>query len=118
MCEKKCLLLNLGSCSSDAESLNDLRYEQITLKCFPGASSLIQILLLYDDRFYERSISLHSTFVCSLHKEEFLKPYWTSSHRKCWLCISLKKQLPVRFCLNFYQVFVLLISYNIECIRT
>jgi hypothetical protein len=103
MCEKKCLFLNQGSCSSDVESLDDLRYEQITFNCFPGARSLIQILLLYDDRFYERSISLHSTFVCSLHKEEILKQYWPSSYRKCWLCISLQKPLPVRFCLNFVK---------------
>ena len=97
MRERKCFVFNQGICSDDSMPLYDLRYQEIDLKCFPGATSLIEILLLCDDRFYQHRLSLHSTFICSAHKQEFLKEYWTPSYKKCWLCMSLQKSPPVRF---------------------
>ncbi|CAF1277391.1 unnamed protein product [Rotaria sordida] len=94
MCEQKCFFFKEGICSSDTMTLNSLRYEQINFKCFPGATSCIEILLLSDDHFYQNPISLQSTFVCSAHKQEFLKQYWPSTYRKCWLCIALQKPSP------------------------
>lgn len=95
MSQKKCFFFNEQMCSSDIEPLSSFRYESIDLKCFPGTNSLIEIILLCGDRFYQHPLSLHSTSICSVHKIEFLKQYWPSSCHRCWLCISLQKPSPV-----------------------
>lgn len=97
MNEKKCFFHDRTICSNDLMSLYDIRYEEVNVKCFPTAKSLIEILLLCDDRFYQTRLPLRSTFVCFAHKKEFLKEYWPLSYKKCWFCMSLHKSLPVRF---------------------
>ena len=82
-------------CGGDIMPLSDFRYEKININCFPGASSSIEIILLCDDRFYQHHLSLHSTSICSVHEVEFMKQYWPSSYRKCWLCTSLQKPSSV-----------------------
>lgn len=104
MREKKCLLANHEICSENINSFYSLRYNQNRSKCFPSANSLIEVLFLYDDRFYQQCISLHSTFVCSIHLQEMLKEYSISSYRKCWLCLSLEKTSPVRLHTNFISL--------------
>ncbi|CAF3133213.1 unnamed protein product [Rotaria sp. Silwood2] len=94
MFDQKCFFSSQGVCSNDVVALSDLRYEENNMKCFPGANTLTEILLLSDDRFYQDRLSLHSTFVCSEHKEKLLKKHCILSYRKCWLCILLQKATP------------------------
>ena len=96
MCARKCFFYNEHICSSETVSFKSFRHEEINMKCFPDVTSVVEILLLCDDRFYQNPISLHSNVVCSAHKNEFLKQYWLSAYRKCWLCAALGKSLAVK----------------------
>ena len=97
MCAQKCFFDDERICSGETVTLESFRHEEILLKCFPGAASLLEILLLCDDRFYQNPISLRSNFVCSAHEKKFFKQYWPSAYRNCWLCTALQKTLTVKF---------------------
>ena len=115
MRERNCLLTDRHICSVDLISLYSLRYKQINAKCFPGVKSLIELILLNGDRFYQQRLSLYSTYICSNHLQDTSKEYSVSSYRKCWLCASLNKPLPVRFYTTFFSLNMLPLFF---CLRT
>ena len=117
MSQQPCFFSHKGDCGGEFLALYDLRYDNFSSKCFPGARSPVEILLLCDDRFYDTRPPLRSTFVCLCHKQEFLKEYRPTSYKKCWLCLSLKRPFPVRLLFNsFYHTNMRLFLSFIEYI--
>ena len=107
MSQQTCLFSHDGLCHGGCTTLFDLRHDECYKRCFPGATAIIEILLLCDDRFYQDPLPLRSTFVCSFHKEEYLTEVWLTRNKKCWLCLSQNKSRVVS--INFFLASVLLI---------
>lgn len=93
-----CLFSTLGECGEHLvlTPLSDLRFSSIDKTCFPGAKTVIEVLLLRADMFYQHRISLDQSFICSMHKKKFLEQFWISKHKKCVLCIPCFKR-PVSY---------------------
>ena len=114
MRERNCLMTDRHICNDDLTSLYSLRNKQINVKCFPGVKSLIELILLNGDRFYQQRLSLYSTYICSNHIHDISKEYSVSSYRKCWLCASFNKPLPVRFYTTFFSLNVLRLFFHLR----
>lgn len=115
-----CFCSSDGVCSEELTSFMDLVDNEIDKQCFPGVNSMVLILLLRDDRFFESRISLRSTYVCSFHKQRLLKEYWLSAHGKCWLCTRTRtgKSTSVRYEYVFFWYRCLNTSTILECSRS
>ncbi|CAF1112852.1 unnamed protein product [Didymodactylos carnosus] len=91
MSKSLCFFSNTGGdCSHEEkyECLYDLRYDEIDKRCFPGSKSVIEILLLRADLFYQPKMNLRQIFICNGHKQQLLEEFWSSERRKCNVCMT------------------------------
>ena len=84
----KCFFKNEQSCSEMLVSFYELRQQEFSSMVFPGARSSIEIMLLRSDLFYQSSLRLRKTNVCTEHKNELLKEFRISKYRNCFVCVS------------------------------
>jgi hypothetical protein len=89
-----CMFQALRTCSHDSsERLYDLRQIESSLKYFPGARNAIEVLLLRADMFFQGHFDLRQSYVCSKHKDEFLREFRISTQKKkCLLCVPCFKK--------------------------
>ena len=102
MSQQTCLFSHDGLCHGGCTTFFDLRHDEYYKRCFPGATAIIEILLLCDDRFDQDPLPLRSAFVCSFHKEEYLTEVWLTRNKKCWLCLSqnMSRVVSIKFLLS------------------
>jgi hypothetical protein len=91
MSQQACIFSDDALCRDRFTTFFDLHHDECCKHCFPGATVIIEILLLCDDRFYQDRLPFCSTFICSFHKEAYLREFWLTQNNKCWLCLSQKK---------------------------
>ena len=84
-----CMFEALSPCNHESsKQLYDLRYVERSLKHFPGARSVIEVLLLRADMLFQGPFSPRRSYVCNKHEQELLREFWISTQKKyCSLCV-------------------------------
>lgn len=80
-------------CHNSSKRFYDLRQVERSLKNFPGARSVIEVLLLRADMFFQGPFNLRQSYVCNKHEQELLRELWISTQKKyCSLCVPCFKK--------------------------
>jgi hypothetical protein len=90
MSKTNCFFYTNNECDHSQEhtKLFDLRYNEINKKWLPNAKSVLEVLLLRGDLFYQQEFNLHRTFICENHKAELLKEFHLGADKKCHVCVE------------------------------
>lgn len=79
-------------CSSGTSltPLSVLKDKSISKACFAEAETVLQVLLLRADLFFQHKFDLEKNFVCDAHYKELVKGFPVRPHSVCETCVFVR----------------------------
>jgi hypothetical protein len=112
-------------CSSKSTwtNLSELKNEEVKLKCFPAAETVLEVMLLRADLFFQHKFDTETAFVCDSHRNVLLqKVYCIKGKTKCDACLRVRgiishakadlRHISVYQAITLFEIFQLKNSYG------
>lgn len=79
---------------SDWKRLSEIKEKNVGNICFPEAETLLEVMLLKADLFFQHTFDLSHTFVCNAHYDMLVQPSYLREISTCSACVGLRKGQP------------------------
>jgi hypothetical protein len=98
--------------------LSELKNEKVKVNSFPSAETLLEVILLKADLFFQHKFDVDSASVCGAHRNTLLqRSYVIKTKSKCDACLSVRgitshakadlRHISVRQAITLFEVFQL-----------
>ena len=78
-------------CESVWMRLSEIKNVDSAKGCFPEANTILKVMFLKSDLFFQHSFDLNTTFVCQAHYKMLLQPSYVRGKSVCDVCEYLRK---------------------------
>jgi len=114
---KYCNEVVCGS-KSTWKRLSDIKNKNVSKTCFAEAKTVLEVMLLRADLFYQHTFNIETAFVCDAHYNMLVQPSYVKLYRKCNACEcikgnSSKNKGELRF-INISQAIALFEIFNMK----
>ena len=84
------------NCESESgwKRLSEIEEKNVAKSCFPEAETLLEVMLLKADLFFQHTFYLSHAFVCNAHYNMLAQPSYLKEFSTCSACVSLRKGQP------------------------
>ena len=104
-------------------ALSELKNEKLSKRCFLGAETVLEVMLLRADLFFQHTFDTDTVFVCDIHRNLLLQPFHSiKTKNKCNTCLNVRKTLSygkadlrnitVSQAITLFEIFKLKNSYG------
>ena len=74
--------------------LSEPKDEKLSKRCFSGAETILEVILLRADLFFQHTFDTDAVYVCDIHRNLFLQSfYFIKTQNKCNTCLNVRKTL-------------------------
>ncbi len=83
-------------CDSESglKRLSEIKEKNVGKVCFFEAETLLEVMLLKADLFFQHTFDLSHAFVCNAHYNMLVEPSYVRRFSTCNACVSLRKGQP------------------------
>ena len=104
-------------------ALSELKNDKLSKRCFPGAETVLEVMLLTADLFFQHTFDSGTVSVCDIHRNLLLQFfYFIKTQNKCNTCLNVRKTLScgkadlrnitVSQAITLFEIFKLKNSYG------
>ena len=95
MASKRCFFAECCDqvvCNSETTwmPLSEVKNKDLEQTCFPEAQTLLEVMLLRADLFFQHILDLDNAFVCDAHYTMLVQPFYVMTKSMCDTCVDVR----------------------------